>query len=141
MRRGCARGPRRDNPAVPRRPIVTLGRRFRFDASHLLPHHQGKCRHLHGHGYELEVLCKGPIDAASGMLLDFADLKKRVREQVLDHLDHKHLNDVLPNPTAEELAVWIYEALRSDDLPLDEIRLYETPTCFVSYRGEQSEQG
>ena len=93
---------------------MTLGRRFRFDASHFLPHHEGKCRELHGHGYELEVRCRGPVDPHSGMLIDFADLKKQVRERVLDHLDHKHLNDVIPNPTAEELAVWIYDALRDD---------------------------
>lgn len=115
--------------------IVTLGRRFRFEASHVLPHHTGKCRDLHGHGYELEVLCRGPIDPATGMLVDFADLKSLVQDRVLDHLDHKHLNDVLENPTAEELAVWIYDALAATDLPLDEVRLYETPTCFAVYRG------
>ena len=72
------------------------------------------------------------------MVLDFADLKKKVREHVLAHMDHTHLNELMENPTAEWLAVWIYDALRPH-LPLTEVRLYETPTCFVMYRGQRSE--
>ena len=117
------------------RPHITLARRFRFDAAHRLPNHPGKCRHLHGHGYELEVLLRGPIDPDTGMLIDFADLKAAVQERVLDHVDHADLNEILPNPTAEEIAVWIWDQLAATTLPLEEIRLYETPTCFVVYRG------
>ena len=69
------------------------------------------------------------------MVVDFADLKAVVRGRVLSRLDHKNLNDILPNPTAEEIAVWVWEQLSSSDLPIWELRLYETPTCFVTYRG------
>ena len=73
------------------------------------------------------------------MVLDFAALKSVVQSEVLQHLDHKDLNDVLPNPTAEEIVVWIWERLtQHGGLPLHALRLYETPTCFVTYRGPGS---
>jgi 6-pyruvoyltetrahydropterin/6-carboxytetrahydropterin synthase len=117
---------------------VTLARRFRFDAAHRLPHHPGRCRHLHGHGYEMEVLCRGPIHPATGMLVDFADLEAEVEERVLRLVDHTDLNRLLENPTAENLVVWIWERLAEGDLPVVEIRLHETPTCSVVYRGEHA---
>jgi 6-pyruvoyltetrahydropterin/6-carboxytetrahydropterin synthase len=114
---------------------VIVARSFHFEAAHHLPRHPGKCRHLHGHTYRLEVHCHGPVDPESGMVVDFADLKAVVRERVLDRLDHVLLNDVLENPTAEHVATWIWDQLSGADLPLAEIRLYETPDCYVVHRG------
>jgi 6-pyruvoyltetrahydropterin/6-carboxytetrahydropterin synthase len=114
---------------------VIVARRFEFQAAHHLPRHPGKCRNLHGHTYVLEVRCEGPVDAESGMVLDFADVKDVVTERVLDVVDHTNLNDLLENPTAEHIAAWIWERLEGTGLPLREIRLYETPSCYVVYRG------
>lgn len=119
-------------------PVVRLLRRFRFDAAHRLPRHPGRCRHLHGHGYELEVVCEGPVEPTTGMLVDFADLEREVRERVLAHVDHTDLNGLLENPTAENLVVWIWDRLAEGDLPLVELRLNETPTCAVVYRGRRA---
>ena len=54
-------------------------RRFRFEAAHHLPRHEGKCREMHGHSYELIVTVERPVDEYSGMVIDFSDLKRVVR--------------------------------------------------------------
>ena len=87
-----------------------------------------------GHTYRLQVWCEGPIDPESGMVLDFQDIKDVVKTRVLDVVDHTLLNDRIENPTAERIAAWIWDQLADTDLPLKEIRLYETPTCFVVHR-------
>ena len=120
------------------RPLVTVARRFHFDAAHHLPRHPGRCRHVHGHGYELEVHWRGPVDPESGMVVDFADLEREVDERVLKALDHTDLNDRFENPTAENVAVWIWDRLVEAGLPIHEVRLHETPTCLVVYRGEHA---
>jgi 6-pyruvoyltetrahydropterin/6-carboxytetrahydropterin synthase len=116
-------------------------REFRFEASHILPDHPGKCRFLHGHSYRFRVSIDTPVRRETGMTLDFDEIDRSVTTAVLDVLDHHHLNDVLPNPTAELIAVWIWEALR-DELPgLVEIELWEIEDCSVVYRGEKEIYG
>ncbi len=117
------------------RPVI-VARRFEFQAAHHLPRHPGKCKDLHGHTYRFDVLCEGPIDADSGMVVDFADVKAAVHERVLNRLDHKLLNDIIEYPTAEHIAAWIWQALADTELPIVEIRLWETTSCYVVYRGE-----
>lgn len=102
----------------------------------MLPRHPGRCRRLHGHGYELRVTVRGAVDPASGMVMDFGDLQGIVREHVLERLDHAHLNDIMANPTAEEIARWIWKALSPVLVGLEEVELFETPDCAVVYRGE-----
>jgi len=114
---------------------VIVSRSFEFQAAHHLPNHPGKCHRLHGHTYRLEVRCEGPVDPTSGMVVDFADVRKLVEAKVLDVLDHQLLNDFLENPTAELVAVWIWDRLSQTALPLSEIRLHETSACYVVYRG------
>ncbi|MDA1195882.1 MAG: 6-carboxytetrahydropterin synthase QueD [Planctomycetota bacterium] len=117
---------------------MIVARRFEFQAAHHLPRHPGKCRNLHGHTYRLDVLCRGPIDPESGMVVDFADVKQIVQAEVLGPLDHTLLNDIIEYPTAEHIAVWIWDRLVATSLPLDEVRLWETTTCYVAYRGDVS---
>lgn len=115
---------------------MIVRRRFEFEAAHRLPQHPGKCRELHGHSYKLTVEVDRPVDAASGMAIDFGDLKRLVREAVVARLDHRYLNDVIDNPTAERIAVWIWNQLRPVLDGLTEIELHETSRCSVIYRGE-----
>lgn len=109
---------------------------FHFAAAHRLPRHPGACRQLHGHNYRFLVALEGEVDPGSGLIVDFDDLKKAVREHVLARLDHRDLNEVLENPTAENLARWIWEALQPSLPGLREVRLHEIPDSSVTYRGQ-----
>ena len=109
---------------------------FDFEAAHKLPLHPGKCRELHGHSYHLVVAVDRPVDATTGMAIDFSDLKLVVRREVVDRLDHTYNNDRIDNPTAEVMAVWIWNALREGLPGLSEVELWETRNCAVVYRGE-----
>lgn len=110
---------------------------FTFDAAHFLTNYKGKCERLHGHTYKLQVMVKGPVQE-NGMLMDFIELKKIVNKKVIDRLDHSNLNDTIEQSSAENISIWIWNELK-DDLPhLHEIRVWETPTSFVIYNGEDS---
>mgnify|MGYP001394820267 CR=1 FL=1 len=115
---------------------MRVRRSFEFEAAHRLPGHPGKCRELHGHSYRLVVTVDGRVDAASGMTIDFADLKAAVRREVVALLDHRFVNDVIENPTAEAMAVWIWSRLAPALAGLVEVELFETRSCSVVYRGE-----
>jgi 6-pyruvoyltetrahydropterin/6-carboxytetrahydropterin synthase len=77
------------------------------------------------------------VDARSGFVIDFGELKRIVSEQVVDVLDHKHVNDVIDNPTAENMTLWIWERLAGALPGLYEIELHETRNCSVVYRGTE----
>jgi 6-pyruvoyltetrahydropterin/6-carboxytetrahydropterin synthase len=135
-------------------PSAYLSRRETFSASHRLVSAKlneeenralfGKCYHAngHGHNYVLEVIVKGPVDAATGIVMNLADLKRIIHEQVLLKVDHKHLNLDVPefsilNPTAENIALIIWKWLKPalGEL-LFEVRLHETENNVAVYRGE-----
>ena len=111
-----------------------LTHEFSFDAAHKLDC-KGKCNNLHGHTYKLQVTIKGSVNEKTGMIMDFSELKDIVEEKVLSILDHSYLNDTVKNPTAENIAMWIWNKLASL-LNLEEIKLWETPTSYVSYKGK-----
>ncbi len=103
---------------------------FGFEAAHRLPWHPGRCRELHGHSYRLDVSVEGPLDA-NGVVLDFDTLKDVVRTQVIDQWDHRDLNEVLDNPTAELLAREAWRLLVDAGLPVAALRLWETRDSWV----------
>jgi len=115
---------------------LIVRRAFDFEAAHLLPNHPGKCRDLHGHSYRLVVAIDRPVDGETGMAIDFSDMKRVVKTRVIDRLDHKHVNDLIENPTAEVMAVWIWRELEVELAGLVEVELHETRNCSVVYRGE-----
>lgn len=102
----------------------------------------GKCAlpNYHGHNYELEVKVVGEPDKRTGFVMDMKDLSSLVQREVLERFDHRNLNLDTPefkelNPTAENIAIVIYNLLRphiSNELEL-QVRLYETPRNFVEY--------
>ena len=106
-----------------------------FAAAHRLPRYDGACSRLHGHNYRFFIGIEGDVDPGSGMITDFGDVKRIVQEHVLARVDHQNLNDVLDNPTAENIARWIWEALDGKLPGLCEVRLYELPDSCVTYRG------
>jgi 6-pyruvoyltetrahydropterin/6-carboxytetrahydropterin synthase len=115
---------------------VRIRRSFEFEAAHHLPLHPGKCRSLHGHSYRLVVSVERSVDPVTGMALDFAELKAAVRDHVVDVLDHRLLNDIMDNPTAEVIARWIWGRLEASLPGLAEVELFETSACSVVYRGD-----
>jgi len=108
---------------------------FYFAAAHRLPRYDGPCFRMHGHNYRMFVAVEGVTDPQSGMIADFGRIKELVQEHVLSRTDHRTLNDFLENPTAENIARWIWEALAPHVQGLAEVRLYEIPDCGVTYRG------
>ncbi len=102
----------------------------------------GKCNNpsFHGHNYELVVKITGVPDADTGYVMDMKHLSDLIRKEVHTRFDHKNLNlDTEEfkqlNPTAENIAIAIYDLLRPHiDAEKDlQIRLYETPRNFVEY--------
>lgn len=68
-------------------------------------------RRLHGHTYKLVVKVEGTPDK-EGMVIDFIRLKNIVKEEVLSKLDHACLNDILKQPSAENISVWVWQRLQ-----------------------------
>lgn len=131
---------------------VAVYRKEHFNAAHRLHNPNwsdeknaatfGKCnnKNYHGHNYNLIVKVVGEPDPETGYVCDMKVLSDLIKEHVTDRFDHKNLNlDVDDfknlNPTAENIAVVIYNILRSKLEPeLDlKVRLYETERNFVEY--------
>jgi len=99
--------------------MYRLEKQFRFEASHVLPDHDGKCARLHGHSWKAVVCFEGQrlqsIGPKRGMLVDFADVKAVVQPIVDTFLDHYHLNEStgIENPTSEALAEWLFKRVEN----------------------------
>jgi 6-pyruvoyltetrahydropterin/6-carboxytetrahydropterin synthase len=109
---------------------VTVTRTFTFNAAHVLPWHAGRCSRLHGHTYKLQVSVTDHL-TVDGIVVDFEDLKKAVWSAVLGQLDHSFLNEIIVNPTAERVALYVLDALVQEGIIVSGVRLWETPECFV----------
>lgn len=105
----------------------------------------GKCTlpNYHGHNYDLIVKVVGKPDKKTGYVMDMKILSDLVKQEIVERFDHKNLNmDTQEfkelNPTAENIAIVIYDLLRPHiDEKLDmQVRLYETPRNFVEYPAE-----
>lgn len=116
-----------------------IAKRFSFDAAHMLPNHDGKCRNLHGHTYLVEVEFSGQLVESGpkeGMVVDFSDVKAIWKEHLEPLLDHRYLNETLVEldvTTAEKIAWWIWDRFDAHDLTPDRVRVWETPTSWAQY--------
>jgi 6-pyruvoyltetrahydropterin/6-carboxytetrahydropterin synthase len=119
---------------------VLLKVEFPFNAAHRLPLYEGPCFHTHGHNYLLVVYVESDVDPRTGLSMDFGVIKRAVRNEALAAIDHNDLNQVVHNPTAENVVTWIWQRLRPALPGLVELQLYETPDCGVIYRGKTDEQ-
>ena len=131
---------------------VTVSRKAHFNAAHRLFNKNwseeknekvfGKCNNLnyHGHNYEMIVNVTGKINPETGYVIDMGVLKKIIKDEVEEKLDHKNLNldvDYFLNiiPSAENICIYIHKLLRkkiSNDLNIS-VTLFETPRNFVTY--------
>ena len=111
-----------------------------FAAAHQLREFQGKCEHLHGHNWKVEVYITGEKVGEDGMLMDFGLIKKATAE-VLDRLDHQFLNEVEPftslNPSSENIARYIYESLgreiNNGNARVSKVTAWESDTACATY--------
>ena len=146
--------------------IIRVTKEFRFEMAHALWNYDGPCRNVHGHSYILYVTFKGepvndPDNPRNGMVMDFGDIKKIVRENVVDRFDHalmisgfapaesvesysKHFGNVIVSPyqpTCENLVADI-AAILSARIParvsLHSIKLYETATSFAEWHASDN---
>ncbi|MEH7451348.1 6-carboxytetrahydropterin synthase QueD [Gottfriedia acidiceleris] len=125
---------------------VLVNKEFTFDAAHHLHCYEGKCKNLHGHTYKVIFGISGFVDEI-GLVIDFGDIKQIWKEKIEIYLDHRYLNEMLPpmNTTAENMVVWIYEQMENalkghtnpeQDIRVEFVRLFETPTCYAEARRE-----
>jgi 6-pyruvoyltetrahydropterin/6-carboxytetrahydropterin synthase len=130
--------------------MILLTRKVEFSASHrydspaLSPEENrrifGKCNNPHGHGhnYALEVTVEGEPDPVTGMILDLSELKKILEREVMQRMDHRHLNYEVPElagqiPTCENVVKVIWQLLEPKITQgrLHRVRLYESPDLFA----------
>lgn len=137
--------------------MVAIIRRESFSASHRLHNPElpdavneqlyDICnnRYGHGHNYELEVVVEGSPDPETGYVMDLKILRDVIREEIIDWVDHKHLNYDVPwlhgiIPTAENLAIAFWQRLeprlQTAFGRLARIRLAESANNLVDYAGE-----
>ena len=144
-RRGEAR------PVVPAAATLVVTRRVTFAAAHVLRRDEwseqrnrevfGACAGEHGHNYSLEVSVSGPVERATGMVINLKRLDQTIRSVVVDHVDHRHLNrDVLfldgVIPTAENLALafWAQIDANLDGARLERLKLVESENNSAEVR-------
>ncbi|MBP3721844.1 MAG: 6-carboxytetrahydropterin synthase QueD [Selenomonadaceae bacterium] len=112
-----------------------------FEAAHNLRGYDGKCANLHGHNWIIEVEVAGEKLNELGILVDFKDVKRELKK-LLDEYDHRYLNEIPPfdkiNPTAENLARFIYDEFKAnkifdDNAKLVAVTVFESPKSSVRY--------
>ncbi len=116
-----------------------LQKEFKFEASHVLPNHDGKCSRLHGHSWRFIVKISGDTLAKSGaetgMVVDFSKISNHVKPLLDENLDHHHLNATLEmkNPTCEKVSRWIFNKLKPLIPNLYSVVVFETCTSGCEY--------
>ena len=126
--------------------IIEIARDTKFEAAHYLPHVPAthKCSRMHGHTYRLTAIWRGPIEPDLGWVTDFGELRDMLAP-LLKQVDHHLLNDLVDNPTCENMLVWLWQEITNQatdwglGVQLAELRLRETDTSWATYRGDTAE--
>lgn len=107
-----------------------IATRRSFEAAHSLPKmpQDHKCRQLHGHNYQIEVVLRGELNAAD-IVFDYGAIDGAIDEIIIKALDHRHLNEIdgLESPTGEVIALWCLRRLQTTILPIYSVTIWETP--------------
>jgi 6-pyruvoyltetrahydropterin/6-carboxytetrahydropterin synthase len=115
-----------------------------FAGAHQLTMVGEKCENLHGHNWHVEVCVTGEKLNSAGVLADFGDIKKAVRQVVEDELDHKFLNELSifegMQPTSERIAVYIAQRVQAllkqsldDDIRVSKVMAWESDDACATY--------
>lgn len=145
---------------------IRITKEFKFEMAHALEGYDGDCKHIHGHSYELWVTVKGePIketnNPKNGMVMDFGELKKIVRNEIIDLFDHSLVLKRNPNhelllktqdlfdklvlvdyqPTSENMLIDFAERLKKSlpkNITLFSLKLRETVTSYAEWFAEDN---
>jgi 6-pyruvoyltetrahydropterin/6-carboxytetrahydropterin synthase len=118
--------------------MYKISKQFAFSASHILEGlpHDHPCTRLHGHNYVVTVHLKAKELNDVGFVKDYRDLDA-VKRYIDDNLDHRHLNDVFQfNPTAENMAKYLYDLFKKDIVELYAVEVSETPKTTAIYEAD-----
>jgi len=146
---------------------IRITKEFRFEAAHALRDYDGPCKSIHGHSYELSVTIKGipvtdPASPKKGMVMDFGDLKKIVKKNIIDRFDHSLILcdednvqeankpvDAFSNvifvgyqPTSENLLSDIAQKIKGllpEGITLYSLKLRETANSYAEWFAEDNE--
>jgi len=106
-----------------------------FSAAHHLVNYKGNCENVHGHNWRVLVAAGYENVSDDGIAIDFRELKKAL-ESILEHLDHKDLNNIEyfnENPTSERIAEYIFRKIREQDIPVKNVKVFETDSYCAEY--------
>nr|NQU93363.1 6-carboxytetrahydropterin synthase [Bacteroidota bacterium] len=145
---------------------IRITKAYKFDMAHSLPGHDGLCKNIHGHSYELLVTLIGepindPDSPKFGMVIDFKDLKKIIRGLIVDELDHSLImRDDAPEelliqmkqnferilqvdyqPTSENMIIDFAERIQKalpENVKLHHLKLWETVTSYTEWYAEDN---
>ncbi|MFH2141249.1 MAG: 6-carboxytetrahydropterin synthase [Bacteroidota bacterium] len=145
---------------------IRISKIFNFEAAHALFNYDGLCKHIHGHSYKLYVCVSGIVlcnsdNPKNGMLMDFGDLKKIVKKEIVDVFDHTLIlnnkinsNLIIPadnmfsrilytdyQPTSENMVVDFAEKIMKklpSNIKLHSLRLHETESSFAEWFAEDN---
>jgi len=115
-----------------------------FSAAHLLKEIGGKCEELHGHNFKVEVTVGAPALNSEGIVIDFR-LVKRWLQDILDKMDHQHLNELHfftgENPSSENIACHVYREMAAKvneaGVKILRVKVWESENAAVTYSEEQ----
>lgn len=147
---------------------IRITKEFNFEMAHALYNHDGKCAQIHGHSYGLDVTLRGQIrneelHPKNGMVMDFGDLKKLIKQQIIDIFDHAlvlnrntpHREAIAPSagftnillvpyqPSSENLLLDFVERIRMHlpaNIQLFSLKLRETNSSFAEWYAEDNEE-
>jgi 6-pyruvoyltetrahydropterin/6-carboxytetrahydropterin synthase len=132
--------------------MYEIAKELCFSYGHRLLNHGGKCKLLHGHNGRVTIKLAAETLDSQGMVIDFSVIKTAAKEWIDEQFDHQmllHEDDPLVavlkdcgehyrvlkvHPTAESLARLIFDHLRGENFPVTEVTLWETESCYATYR-------
>ena len=117
--------------------MYSIKKEFHFSASHQLNglSSEHPCARLHGHNYIIVIELKTDILDNIGFVQDYRELGN-IKQWIDNELDHRHLNDIFNfNPTAENMAKFIYEKFKPDYPLIASVSISETPKTWAKYEG------
>jgi 6-pyruvoyltetrahydropterin/6-carboxytetrahydropterin synthase len=113
---------------------MTVFKECRIEIAHRIWGHK-TCGEIHGHSVKIVIGIRGFMDLRTGMVIDFNSIKLVLQKEIIKKFDHTCLNDILPIPTAEYLAFYIFKQLKFRNFDVVLVRIHETENNYVEYDG------